>query len=197
MADQTAAERQRRYRARQAAHKAGDHSQCDPARCQSDAVTVTPSITRNAVTVTAPDLGTRGRRLWHQITGDGPELRPAEQVLLEEACRSADRLDRLDRMLRGDEDAWIRFHSINEDGSIVQVVINNLLSEARQQQVAMKALLAELRTSRAEKPGVSRRGKGGQARTSGSGAQPAGKEGGGVVADLAAWVAGRRDQTAG
>lgn len=138
MGDATAAERQRRYRA----HKRGDHSLCPPGR--ADCGSVTPDVTRDAVT-DMPDLGVRGRRLWSAVTADGPELRPAERVLLEEACRLADRLDRLDRLLQGDEDAWMRLHAVNEDGSIVKVVVNNVLAEARQQQVALKQILGELR----------------------------------------------------
>lgn len=132
----TAAERQRRSRA----HRKGDHSLCDPARC--DPSTVTP--------VTRPSLGKRGRRLWDALTADTPD--PAQLVLIEEACRIADRLDRLDAQLRGDEDAWLRF-IVNDDGSEVTVVIDRALSEARQQAVALKQLFAELRQSQvAAKP---------------------------------------------
>ncbi|MEW2442799.1 hypothetical protein [Micromonospora marina] len=118
---------------------------------------VTAAVTAPVAEPRAPQLGTRGRRLWRQLIDDGPKLKPAERVLAEEACRTADRLDVLDRILRGDEDAWMRLHSANDGGSIVKVVLNNALSEARQQQVALRALLAELRTSRAGgqgKPGV-------------------------------------------
>lgn len=146
MADRTAAERQRRYRK----HRAGDHSLCPPDREDCTTVTVTASVTRDAVTRDAPDLGTRGCRLWRQLT-DGAELQPAERVLAEEACRLADRLDRLDAILRGDEDAWMRFR-VNEDGTEVTVTLDKALSEARQQQVALKTLLAELRQSRGSKP---------------------------------------------
>lgn len=142
MADATAAERQRRYRA----HKRGDHSLCPPDR--PDCAAVTSGETRNAVTVT-PELGKRGRLLWTELAEGDAELRPGERVLVEEACRLADRLDVLDRLLRGDDDAWVRLHSVNEDGSIVKVVLNNALAEARQQQIALKQLLAELRQSRA------------------------------------------------
>jgi hypothetical protein len=105
-------------------------------------------VTKPAADPKAPQLGTRGRRLWKQYADDGAVLKPAERVLLEEACRTADRLDTLDRILRGDEGVWLRFRSLNDDGSIVSVVINNALAEARQQQVALKTLLAELRASR-------------------------------------------------
>lgn len=137
----TNAERQARYRAR----KRTERENAPPG--------VTPPVTkprvRDDVTPKTPKLAARGRRLWADLTGEGPELRPAERVLLEEACRIADRLDKLDRMLDGDEDSWMRLHSANEDGSIVKVVLNNALAEARQQATALKQLLAELRQSRA------------------------------------------------
>lgn len=126
----TPAERQRRSRA----HRKGDHSLCDVTRC--DGSLVTP--------VTRPELGKRGRRLWAELT-TGTST-PAQLVLIEEACRIADRLDRLDAQLRGDEDAWLKF-VVNDDGSEVTVVIDRALSEARQQAVALKQLFAELRQS--------------------------------------------------
>lgn len=176
----SAAERQRRSRA----HRKGDHGLCDPARCHGDAVT--PDVTKQ-VTRTPSALGARGRRLWQQVVDEGA-LKPAERVLLEEACRTADRLDRLDRLLRGDEDAWMSLRSLNEDGSIVQVVINNLLAEARQQQVALKQLLAELRQSRSA---TTPKGKGTVGMATGDGD---GKVAG--VTDLSTWTPARSTKTA-
>lgn len=177
----TNAERQRRYRERKRAEQRNAAGGVTPP--------VTKPVTRNDVTPAAPELGTRGRRLWQQVADEGDELKPGERVLLEEACRTADRLDVLDRILRGDEDAWMRLHAVNEDGSVVKVVLNNALAEARQQQVALKQLVAELRQSRAAA------GSGKPPRRTG-GLTKGGKEGGGVVADLAAWVAGK-SSTAG
>jgi hypothetical protein len=186
MIDSTAAARQRRYRA----HKRGDHSLCDPERADCVTVTVTPSVTRDAVTSAVPELGTRGRRLWRQVTDEGTELMPGERVLLEEACRTADRLDTLDRILRGDEDAWMRFR-VNQDGDEVTVVVNNVLSEVRQQQVTLKQLLAELRQSRAA--GAGKPGKPRQP------AAPSQSGGAGVagVADLTTRIAERLAQAQG
>jgi sRNA-binding protein len=45
----------------------------------------------------------------------------------------------------------MRFHARNEDGSIVEVVVDKALGEARQQASTLKALVAELRASRAGK----------------------------------------------
>jgi hypothetical protein len=69
---------------------------------------------------------------------------PAELVLLEEACRLADRLDRLDDFLCGRQDAWLRFHARNEDGTIVRVVVDRALSEARQQADTLRSIVADL-----------------------------------------------------
>lgn len=183
----TGADRQRRHRA----HKRGDHSWCDPGREDCGTVTVTPSVTRNAVTTSGVKLGERGRRLWRQLVADGPPLKPAEQVLAEEACRTTDRLDVLDRILRGDEDSWLRLALVELDGSVVRVVVNGVMAEVRQQQIALKQLLGELRQSRsvvAGKPGR-------------AGAQPpvtGGKGVGGVgVTDLTARIAARSAQATG
>jgi hypothetical protein len=92
----------------------------------------------------APDgLGPRGARLWAlmsgQVKGDAAAL-----VLLEEAARLADRLDRLDRILSGADEGWMRV-AANRDGDEVTVYVDKVLSEARQQQLALKGVLAELR----------------------------------------------------
>lgn len=67
-------------------------------------------------------------------------------MVLEEACRIVDRLDRLDGILSGDPGEWMRFR-VSEDGTEVTVSIDKALAEARQQQVALKQLAAELRAS--------------------------------------------------
>jgi hypothetical protein len=140
-----------------------------------------------------PDLAQRGHRLWVELTAEGPKPRPAERALIEEICRSADRLDTLDGMLRGDEDSWVHLRPGSEDdGGQVQLVINNLLAEARQQQVAFKQLLGELRQARAaaasapSRPNDRRKG-------GGSGAVgPEVVQGGGGVVNLAARIAAKR-----
>jgi hypothetical protein len=90
-------------------------------------------------------FGPRGARLWRDATAD-PDLTlsPAEVVLLEEACRLADRLDRLDDFLTGRGDVWLRFHARNEDGSVVRVVVDRALSEARQQADTLRGIVADL-----------------------------------------------------
>ncbi|MFI0900574.1 hypothetical protein [Streptomyces sp. NPDC020983] len=101
-------------------------------------------------------------------------LTPAHLVLLEEACRTADRCGLLDDMIRrlvdgsGDE----------EDGS---AGITQLLAEARAQQVALKGIISELRQGQRQAAGK-------------TGAQPEMSAGGSGVADLTARIAGRRAQ---
>jgi hypothetical protein len=63
-------------------------------------------------------------------------------VLLEEACRVADRLDRLDALLVGDLDVWARLDH-RRDGT-TEVVVDGALSEARQQALALRQLLASI-----------------------------------------------------
>lgn len=130
----TNAERQRRYRERRRAEQ----------QRQKPAVTKTP-VTPH-VTVT---FGARGRWLWQEMSGD--KLAAGKRVLLEEACRIADRLDRLDAQIGGDADAWFRF-SVDESGSEVTVIVDKVLSEARQQAVALKQLVSELRQGAAAEP---------------------------------------------
>lgn len=95
-------------------------------------------------TLRAPSgLGTKGRKLWRDMSALA-SFNPAELVMLEEACRIADRLDRMDALLRGEVDSWLLLR-VNEDGDQVTVVVSNVLSEARQQATVMKQLIAALR----------------------------------------------------
>lgn len=108
----------------------------------------------------ADTLGPRAARLWRDVTAEAT-LTPVELVLLEEACRITDRCDRVDSFLRGHADSWMKFHARVDDGSVVEVVIDKALAESRQQALALKALVAELRASRGKvaepKPEASRR----------------------------------------
>lgn len=92
----------------------------------------------------ASRLGPRGRRLWTQLHR-GVQRDAATDLLIEEACRIADRLDTLDALLRGDADEWLRFEL--PDGSVELVMkVNPLLAEARQQAATLQRLVASLQT---------------------------------------------------
>ncbi len=123
---------------------------------------------------TPPGLAAKGRRLWRELC-EANEFGPEERVLLEEACRIADRLDRLDALISGDEDAWLRFR-VNDDGTQVKVVIDSALSEARQQANVLKQIIAALRLPDEQS------GKRPQQRGGGRGAyQPSAKKAGTVT----------------
>jgi hypothetical protein len=88
-------------------------------------------------------LAARGRRLWrdlHEIAS----FDTAQRVLVEEACRMADRLDRLDAILRGEERELVTVVS-DLNGEPVRLAVDAVLSEARQQQNMLKQLLVALR----------------------------------------------------
>lgn len=92
-------------------------------------------------------LGARGRRLWREIT-EGYDLaeKPAELVMLEEACRIADRLERLDEILSGEVDTWMRLQlPRGENVEELKLVVDGALAEARQQANQLKQLVAALR----------------------------------------------------
>jgi len=168
-------ERSRRLRA----HRKGDHSLC-LATCDGTAVAVA-----SATRATPVGLGARGRKLWRELTADEPG--PAERLLIEEACRIADRLDKLDAQLRGDAEAWLRF-VVDDTGAEVTITIDRALAEARQQAVALKALLAELR--QAAPKAAARPGRGGTVQPAAA-AEAAEVRG---VTDLTARIRDRRAQ---
>lgn len=92
--------------------------------------------------IDAPEgLETRGRRLWAAVL-ELHDLGPAEVVLLEEACRLTDRLDRLDRVLIGKAEM---LRAVTNDEGDVRLVVDSALSEARQQANVLKQLLTSLR----------------------------------------------------
>ena len=85
-------------------------------------------------------LAARGRRLWREMH-EHAEFNPAETVLLEEACRITDRLDRLDAVLTGREYLTVQ---TDESGQHT-LVVDAALSESRQQANVLKQLIAALR----------------------------------------------------
>lgn len=86
-------------------------------------------------------LRERGQRLWdaHHEQIDGQR----GLVLLEEACRIADRLDQLDRLLRGDAELWIHL-TLDRSGEVYEIRVDSALTEARQQAAVLRQLIASL-----------------------------------------------------
>ncbi len=97
-------------------------------------------------------LGGRGRRLWDALLAQDPELaetdNPMREVALQ-ACRTADRLEVLDRILIGDAETWMRLvrHPKwdTEDIRGYELRIDSALAEERQQAQSMARLIYALR----------------------------------------------------
>lgn len=87
----------------------------------------------------------RGRALWDEIT-EGYALDATQRAILEEACRCAERLDGLDRIIAG-KGVLELLHArhMDEDGACISLTVDGVMSEARQQQTVFKQLLAALR----------------------------------------------------
>lgn len=167
----SAKERQSRSRR----HRQGDHGLCDSLRCPAahpEAVGVAVTAVTEAVTES------RGQRLWRQMTEPGHPLDPAVLVILEEACRIVDRLDRLHAHLEGG--TWLEVVASGAGGTQVTVVVDGLLAETRQHAVALKGLVTELRQSTGRIPAKA------AAPTESSG-----------ISDLTARISARRDSSAG
>lgn len=93
-------------------------------------------------------LKARGAALWEQESAKRT-LDGFTAVLLGELCRTADALDRLDSILGGRTREWIKLGDEIEmlaDGGVkVTVVVDGILSERRQQQLAYRQLCALLK----------------------------------------------------
>lgn len=89
-------------------------------------------------------LGERGAALWQAVTSDRT-WDAAGLVLVAEACRAADRLEQLDRLLRGDIEVWARLEAEfkSQDRRIV-LALDDALAEARQQQGTLLQLVKML-----------------------------------------------------
>lgn len=91
-------------------------------------------------------LGLRGKEVWESISAEYlPDV--ATKLLVLEACRMVDRLDRLDKALKSNG-TWLRIaeESQSMDGRTVKIVIeiDSVLAEARQLAVALNAILHKL-----------------------------------------------------
>lgn len=90
-------------------------------------------------------LRARGRKFWDEITDAHDNLDASQLLQLEEVCRTADRLEALDRLLTGDASDWVELVEKKGTDGTVEVVMDKALSEARQQQNILKQLVAALR----------------------------------------------------
>lgn len=91
---------------------------------------------------TPAGLGSGGSWLWSEIT-EAHDLDATQLVQLTEVCRMKDRLDKLDAVLSGDEDAWMRLGT--SEGDELTLVVDDALVKANQTANQMKQLLAAMR----------------------------------------------------
>ena len=82
--------------------------------------------------------------MWGEVTGSH-DLAAPELEILTEACRCADRLEKLDEFLTGADVSWLELEQMRRDDREVRVTVDAVLSEARQQQNILKQLIASLR----------------------------------------------------
>lgn len=96
----------------------------------------------------SPAKPTAGQRLLEALSRPGEPF--AIGVMVTEAARIADRLERLDALLSGERSAWMQV-KLGRDGS-AEIKVDNALQEARSQATALRGLLAEIWRQRAKVP---------------------------------------------
>lgn len=93
-----------------------------------------------------PDgLEAKGRRLWAEVKAARPSLGPGEALMLEEACRMFDRLDRLAKTLGGE--TFVEF--IEDEDALGDVRtftlhVNSAMAEARLTATALRGYMQAL-----------------------------------------------------
>lgn len=97
------------------------------------------------MTTTPKTLRSGGAALWKAID-EAHDLDAPQLAQLEEACRAKDRLDRLDEILCGDSDTWMRLvQDVRADGEVYELRMTQALTQANATANLMKQLLAALR----------------------------------------------------
>lgn len=99
-----------------------------------------------------------GERLRADIAKIGDP--PAITLLIRQAARCADRLEALDRVLRGDAAGWLRLEAaalVARDGKVparvtVELKVDEAVREERQQAKLFATLLADIHRQRASLP---------------------------------------------
>lgn len=95
-----------------------------------------------------------GQLLWDRVI-EGTKFDAAGYFILAEACRTADIVEKLSGALSSRSTIWIGLAEeaqIHADAETVEIniVVNPLLGEIRQQRATMRALLAQLKLGNAE-----------------------------------------------
>jgi hypothetical protein len=94
-------------------------------------------------------LDVKGRKLWRDLQKDN-DFDPAQTIILEEICRIADRLEGLNDAIQGK--GIIRLLHMRMPGTVsdegvatINLTVDGVMSEARQQAHVMKQLIVSLR----------------------------------------------------
>ena len=85
-----------------------------------------------------------GAALWRELKAAG-DPGPGGAALILEACRLTDRCDGLDRLVNGSAEDWLSIVESKGDPDRQELVVDKLLAESRQQQLALTRVLGELR----------------------------------------------------
>lgn len=93
-----------------------------------------------------PRRKTAGQRLISDLSHQGDPY--AITVMVIEAGRIVDRLEKINALLSGDESSWAQLTEGRD--SIVEVRVDNALAEARQQATVLRHLIAEVGRQRAQ-----------------------------------------------
>lgn len=95
---------------------------------------------------TPPDwLRARGLELWIEVT-QAHKLNASALTLLGEACRTADRLERLAAALASRTTMWFELGDIDQATELgVPIVVNGMIGEARQLQTTLRQTLTTLK----------------------------------------------------
>lgn len=87
------------------------------------------------------ELGERGQAFYDAYDGD--QLPAGHRAIVQEAARQLDTLDRLAALAAGDVGAWATLNW-DESGEVT-LSIDGVVAERRQQQLAFKQLMGEIR----------------------------------------------------
>ena len=91
----------------------------------------------------APLARSRAEAFRAAATEAKPDMSPADEVLLTEACRLVDRLDRMEALIAGDVSAWARIEWPFEEAPAA-LVISSVVSESRSLTTELRQVLKAL-----------------------------------------------------
>ena len=86
-----------------------------------------------------------GERLRAELGREGDSF--SVSLLIEQAARNADRLDRINDLLAGDSTAWFE---VEIAGQVAEVRVTNLVVEERQRSAALQKILVDIARMRGE-----------------------------------------------